>query len=250
MVTLTKKLSFLKRGRRKKPPPPPSSSSSSGGQLDEETTTRTALPQATAAAATAPRVGKYGFAVKSKLDGDARADAGGGSTESKIGDGGRHGGGGGAEIFSDTPSNVEAMRRITRSGLPDPKSMRHRAWIIITGVDGMIARREGEYDQLVGKSRVDVSCAFFRSLFGIGRAATGLDLPLASAMLLLFSSPPACACAFGIVIIICSLTRGVPLKLLFFSGKTIWTHEHTPPLKKDGTNPRVSNGRRAPHGLG
>ena len=231
MVTLTKKLSFLKRGgRKKKPPPPPSSSSTSGGGLDEETT-RTALPQAAAsecegndrAAATAPRVGKYGFAVESKLDG-GDAHASGGSTESKIGDGGRHGGGGGgAEIFSDTPSNVEAMRRVTRNGLPDPKSMRHRAWIIITGVDGMIARREGEYDQLVGKSRVDVSLCILSSLFGIGWAATGLDLPLASAMLLLFSFPPACACAFGIFI--CSLTRDVPLKLLLFSLPLHWQRQ-------------------------
>eukprot|EP00584_Thalassiosira_punctigera_P009261 CAMPEP_0172535438 /NCGR_PEP_ID=MMETSP1067-20121228/7447_1 /TAXON_ID=265564 ORGANISM="Thalassiosira punctigera, Strain Tpunct2005C2" /NCGR_SAMPLE_ID=MMETSP1067 /ASSEMBLY_ACC=CAM_ASM_000444 /LENGTH=754 /DNA_ID=CAMNT_0013320371 /DNA_START=24 /DNA_END=2288 /DNA_ORIENTATION=- len=55
---------------------------------------------------------------------------------------------------SSGPSAVMMMKKITRNGLPD--HMRHRAWTLITGVDKLVMKREGEYDTLVGKSRVDM----------------------------------------------------------------------------------------------
>ena len=56
---------------------------------------------------------------------------------------------------SSTMKDMKMMKRIARNGLPDP-TMRHRAWAIITGVDRIVLNREGEYDALVGKSRVDM----------------------------------------------------------------------------------------------
>ena len=47
------------------------------------------------------------------------------------------------------------MKRFVRQGLPDP-TMRQRAWAVMTGVDTIVIKREGEYDALVGKSRVDM----------------------------------------------------------------------------------------------
>lgn len=64
------------------------------------------------------------------------------------------------------------MKCFTRNGLPDP-NMRYRAWTDVTGVDGIMTRREGEYDALVGKSRVDMNQIQERLIGGQHRTQWG-----------------------------------------------------------------------------
>ena len=52
--------------------------------------------------------------------------------------------------FSNTQSKVKYY---TRRGLPD--SMRSRAWTTLTGVDVIMAERQGEYQELVGKAEAE-----------------------------------------------------------------------------------------------
>lgn len=60
-----------------------------------------------------------------------------------------------AAAHNSSGGPISLMKRFARNGLPD-SNMRHRAWTMITGVDNILLNREGEYDALVSKSRVDM----------------------------------------------------------------------------------------------
>ena len=53
-------------------------------------------------------------------------------------------------LKGNTPKRSRLVKNFARKGLPN--SMRHKAWTIVTGVDAIMAEKEGEYLELVVRS--------------------------------------------------------------------------------------------------
>mmetsp|Transcript_45431 Transcript_45431/g.95345 ORF Transcript_45431/g.95345 Transcript_45431/m.95345 type:complete len:729 (+) Transcript_45431:77-2263(+) len=58
-----------------------------------------------------------------------------------------------ADSFGPNAKNI--MKNLCRNGLPD-SGIRHRAWTLITSVDHIASRKEGEYNSYVGKTKADM----------------------------------------------------------------------------------------------